>query len=107
MSGFVPKAEPGAAREAPLAATGTRYTIGRATLVVFLYPDAAARGADQAKLDTAVYLDPYEPVSMQDRATLVGNENLLAILHSRNDQLRERIGDVFTAGPPQPERGKR
>lgn len=107
MSGFVPKPEPGAARVAPLQATGTAYTIGRATLTVFLYPDEAARRAEQARLDKAAYLDPYTPVSMQDQATLIGNVNLLAILRSRNDHLRERIGDAFTAGPPQPERGKR
>jgi hypothetical protein len=107
MSGFVPKAEPGAGREAPLATVGTRYTLGRATLVVFLYQDEATRRADQAKLDTAGYLDPYEPVSMQEQPTLIGNVNLLAILRSRNDHLRERVGDAFTAGPPQPDRGRR
>ena len=39
---------------------------------------------------------------MQGEATAIENDNLLALLFSRNEQQRERVADALTAGPPQP-----
>jgi hypothetical protein len=53
-------------------------------------------------VDTTRYLGYTEAVSMQQLPTLIQSANLVAILHSRNDLQRERVGDMLTAGPPQP-----
>ena len=90
------------AREAALSRTGFLVRVGRAELEVYVYPDVAARARDVARLDTTRYLGYTEAVSMQQLPTLIQSVNLVAILHSRNDHQRERVGDALTAGPPQP-----
>lgn len=76
--------------------------VGNADLEIYLYPSVAARSDDIARVDTMRYLGYTEAVSMQQLPTLIQSANLIAILHSRNDQQRERVGDALTAGPPQP-----
>ena len=39
---------------------------------------------------------------MLSRATVIQNDNLLALLYSKNEQQRERVSDALMAGPPQP-----
>lgn len=90
------------ASEPPLTSTGFLVRVGRSELEVYVYPDAAARSRDVARVDTTRYLGYTEAVSMQQLPTLIQSVNLVAILHSRNDQQRERVGDALTAGPPQP-----
>lgn len=101
MAGLVPVKEEEGVRERPLSVPGTRYTLGAASLVLFYYESPAARAADEARLDTVRFIDPYRPLSARREATRIGSANLLAILHSLNDHQRERIGDALTAGPPQ------
>jgi hypothetical protein len=36
------------------------------------------------------------------QATVIENDNLLALLFSQNDQQIERVSDALTAGAPQP-----
>lgn len=101
MAGYVPVVEDSAAQEKPLAATGTTYRLGKGTLTVFLYPDSAARVADAAQLDTTRFIGPYQPVTMRNEPARIASANLLAILRTRSDRQRERVGDALTAGPPQ------
>ena len=56
---------------------------------------------EQEKLEKTKYVRFDAPVTMKVLPTLISNTNLIAILHSRNDHLRERVADALTAGPPQ------
>ena len=89
-------------REEPLTATGFLVRVGTSELEVYVYPGIAERSRDIARADTTRYLGYSEAVSMQQLPTLIQSANLIAILHSRNDHQRERVGDALTAGPPQP-----
>lgn len=89
-------------REEPLREPGFLVHVGTAELEVYVYPSIADRSRDIARVDTMRYLGYTEAVSMQQLPTLIQSANLIAILHSRNDHQRERVGDALTAGPPQP-----
>ena len=39
---------------------------------------------------------------MRSQASVIENDNLLALLFSKNEQQIERVSDALTAGPPQP-----
>lgn len=88
-------------REEPLGVTGFLVRLGTAELEVYVYASNAARSRDIARVDTMRYLGYTDAVSMQQLPTLIQSANLIAILHSRNDHQRERVGDALTAGPPQ------
>lgn len=102
-AGLAPRIDSTAApREAPLSARGFVVRVGSAQLDVYVYPTVDARLRDIARVDTTRYLGYTEAASMQQLPTLIQTANLVAILHSRNDHQRERVGDALTAGPPQP-----
>jgi hypothetical protein len=73
-----------------------------ARLEVFLYPDSAARIADEKKLDKTKLVGATAPQTMMRERTLIENANLVGLLTSINDHQRERVSDALTAGPPQP-----
>ena len=73
-------------------------------LEVFLYPDSAARLADGKKLDRTKLIDGTAPQTINRERTLIENANLLGLLTSLNERLRERVSDALTAGAPQPAR---
>lgn len=73
-----------------------------ARLEVFLYPDSAARIADEKKLDKSKLVNATAPQTILRERTLIENANLVALLTSINDHQRERVSDALTAGPPQP-----
>lgn len=101
-AGLAPRIDSSAAPgEEPLTARGFLVRVGTAELEIYVYPTVEARGRDIARVDTTRYLGYTEAVSMQRLPTLIQSANLIAILHSRNDHLRERVGDALTAGPPQ------
>ncbi|HEY7235293.1 MAG TPA: hypothetical protein VH539_14165 [Gemmatimonadaceae bacterium] len=91
----------GAITAPPLTQSGTRILIGSAALEVFVYPNAAARQRDEARLDKSRFIEPADEPTLRGEATLIRNVNLLAILHSRNDHQRERVSDALSAGLPQ------
>ena len=104
-SGLVPRVDSSArVDEPPLTVQGTLVRVGNSELEVYLYPSIAAREADAARLDTTRYIAYGAPVPIQPTPTLIQSANLIAILQSRNDHQRERVGDAITAGPPQPAR---
>lgn len=73
-----------------------------ARLEVFIYPDSGARKADAAKLDRKQFVSGEATQSIARERTLIENANLVALLTSLNDKLRERVSDALTAGAPQP-----
>lgn len=86
----------------PLTLKGTRLKVSRADLDIFVYRDEAARTRESRLLDPTKYLAFDAAQTMQPLPTLIVSANLIAVLHSRNDHLRERVADAIMAGPPQP-----
>lgn len=101
-AGLIPRRDSAPVSKASLSVPGMKLLLGTAELEVYLFPSASARERAMARVDTTRYLGYTEAVSMQQLPTLIQGANLVAILHSRNDHQRERIGDALTAGPPQP-----
>ena len=71
-------------------------------LEVFLYPDSSARIADGKKLDRTKLVNATATQTINRERTLIENGNLIGLLTSLNDRLRERVSDGLTAGAPQP-----
>jgi hypothetical protein len=101
-AGLAPRRDSAAVTEPPLTARGVLLRVGASRLELFFYPDAKTRAADEAKLDRAKYVDYAAPLTIRQEPTLIHSANLIAILLSPNDHLRERVADAITAGPPQP-----
>ena len=101
-AGLAPVRDSSPVTEEPLQFPGILVRLGRGELELYLYESASARERDQARLDASKYVVYPAPMPMQPRPTLITSANLIAILHSRNDHLRERVSDAITAGPPQP-----
>ena len=78
------------------------YRVGRAGLAVYLFADSAARIRASRTLDTTKYVSNTQPMTILSEATVIQNDNLLALLFTKNDHQRERVADALTAGPPQP-----
>jgi hypothetical protein len=100
-SGLVPR---DTSREA-LPALGAKpavYRLGRGALAVYLFADSAARAREAAKLDTVKFVRAPQPPTMMSEATVIENDNLLALLFSKNEQQIERVSDALMAGAPQP-----
>jgi hypothetical protein len=101
-AGLAPRADSTVVREPPLTPNGAQVRVGNGLLQLYVYPDSRAREQEQRLLDKTKYVSFDAPLTMQTQPTLIYSANLLAILHSRNDHLRERVADAITAGPPQP-----
>jgi hypothetical protein len=71
-------------------------------LEVFLYSDSMERIADGKKLDRTKLVDAQATQTINRERTLIENNNLIGLLTSLNDRLRERVSDALTAGAPQP-----
>jgi hypothetical protein len=80
----------------------TVFRIGRGGLAVYLFADSATRARAATRLDTVTFVAAERPLTMLSRATVIQNDNLLALLYSKNEQQRERVSDALMAGPPQP-----
>jgi hypothetical protein len=78
------------------------YRIGRSVLVVYLFNDSTARSTAGRQLDTTRYVPDTHPLTMLSKATVIQNDNLLALFFGKNEHQRERVSDALTAGPPQP-----
>jgi len=103
-SGLVPRLD-STAKPERVSLRGEAFVvkIGRlASLDVFLYPDSAARIADERGLDRSELVAPGAPQTIRRERTLIENANLVALLTSLNDHQRERVSDALTAGAPQP-----
>ena len=92
------------ARDPAIAQPGLLLHIGPATLEVFLFADEAARKSAQQRLDTTRFVRYDQDLTVRADRSLIGAANLLAILDSKRDAQRQRVGDALTAGAPQPGR---
>jgi len=103
-SGLAPHVDStGAASEKSLTGRALLIKFGTASqLEVFLYADSAARIADGAKLDRSTLVGATGQQTLRRERTLIENANLIGLLSSINDRLRERVSDALTAGAPQP-----
>lgn len=78
------------------------FRVGKGSLAVYLFADSTARAHAATKLDTVTFVGTEHPLTMLSKATVIQNDNLLALLYSKNEQQRERVSDALMAGPPQP-----
>ena len=78
------------------------FRLGKGSLAVYLFADSTTRARAATKLDTVTFVGSERPLTMLSRATVIQNDNLLALLYSKNEQQRERVSDALMAGPPQP-----
>ena len=100
--GLVPVRDSAPVTEDPLRFPGVLLKLGRGELELYIYGSASERERDEARLDRTKYVVYPAPMPIRPVPTLITSANLIAILHSRNDHLRERVSDALTAGPPQP-----
>lgn len=103
QSGFVAKPVEG---EAPqrlgFSVKPAVYTLGKARLEVFIYPDEAALGRDVGNLDTVEVAPKGATGSWEMRPLFIRSGNLAAVLLSENPRQAERLSLALTAGAPQP-----
>jgi hypothetical protein len=101
-AGLAPRADSGTAALAPFTVPAHKLHIGSSDMDVMIYPDVAAREANEKRLDRAAYVEYDAPLAMKPLPTIIRSANLIVLLYSRNDHQRERVADALTAGPPQP-----
>jgi len=89
--------------EKELTGTPLLLKVGRASrLELYIYPDSMARIADGKKLDRSQLIsDTLVPTIKRER-TLIESVNVIGLLTSIDNHLRERVADNILAGPPQP-----
>lgn len=103
QSGFVvSRVETGAHYRVGFSVVPVTYTLGRAHLEVFLYPDAAAAAREVAGLDTATAGPRGSRSQWPTPPTFVRSVNLIAVLLTNSPVQAERMSLALTAGPPQP-----
>ena len=100
-SGLAPR-DSSSSDQPSLGPAPTVFRVGRSSLVVYLFADSATRARAATRLDTVTFVAAERPLTMLSRATVIQNDNLLALLYSKNEQQRERVSDALMAGPPQP-----
>jgi hypothetical protein len=84
-----------------LGPTPTVYRVNKAGLAVYVFPDSVARARAARLLDTVKFVSSELPLTVRTEATVIQNDNLLALLFSKNEHQRDRMADALTAGPPQ------
>ena len=100
-SGLAPR-DTNAKDQPALGPTPAVFRVGKGSLAVYLFADSVARARAATKLDTVTFVGSERPLTMLSKATVIQNDNLLALLYSKNEQQRERVSDALMAGPPQP-----
>src|SRR3954468_7522154 len=63
-------------------------------LEVFFYPDSSARISDARKLDRTTLVGATGQQTIRRERTLIENANLIGLLSSINERLRERVSDA-------------
>jgi hypothetical protein len=104
QSGFVlRKAEGEPPRRAGFSVQPVAYTLGRARLEVFVYPDEAALIREVANIDTALAAPRGRTNDWEIPPRFIRSGNLAAVLLTRNELQAERVILAITAGAPQPD----
>lgn len=102
QSGFVVKRLEGESRQrAGFSVTPAVYTLGRARLELFVYPDEAALARDIAKMDTVSVAPRGAANSWGMSPTFARSGNLAAVFLTPSAQQAERLTLAITAGAPQ------
>lgn len=83
------------------------WVVGRGVVHAYLYADAAARERATRALDTTRWVAPATTLDYRADGTAIANANLLVLLVTRREQLRERVSDLIGAGAPQPDPAQR
>lgn len=81
-------------RRPGLGVPGTRYDVGGATLELFLYADAIARGRDTDALDTSRLTS-----AASEQPVLMSDGNLAALLFSRDASIASRVRSALRMDP--------
>ena len=103
QSGFVlRKVNGGNPRRLGFAVEPVVYSLGRARLEVFIYPDEAALIRDIARIDTVIVAPRGQKNDWEIPPRFVRSGNLIAVFLTRNEQQAERMTLAITAGAPQP-----
>jgi hypothetical protein len=89
-------------RRSGLSVLPQAYTLGRAYLEVFIYPDEAMMKRDLAGLDTTVVAPRGGNNDWGMPPRFIRSGNLIAVFLTSNEQQAERLSLAVTAGPPQP-----
>jgi hypothetical protein len=84
-----------------LGPTPVTYRVNKSGLAIYLFADSTARARAARLLDTVRFVGSGDPLTIRSEATVIQNDNLLALLFSKNDHQRERVSDALMAGPPQ------
>jgi hypothetical protein len=79
------------------------YTLGRARLEVFIYPDEAALNREVAGMDTTLAAARGQTNDWEIPPRFVRSGNLAAVFLTRNELQAERLTLAITAGAPQPD----
>lgn len=102
QSGFVIKRLEGESpRRAGFSVPPAVYTLGRARLELFVYPDEATLARDIAKMDTVNVTPRGAANSWGISPTFARSGNLAAVFLTQNAQQAERLTLAITAGAPQ------
>jgi hypothetical protein len=102
QAGFVPRKAGGEPpRRSGLSVTPQAYTLGRAYLEVFIYPDEKAMMRDLAGLDTTLVAPRGGKNDWGMPPRFIRSGNLIAVFLTSNEQQAERLSLAVTAGPPQ------
>jgi hypothetical protein len=103
QAGFVArKAGDKPPRRTGLSVQPQAYTLGRAYLEVFIYPDETSMKRDLAGLDTTVVAPRGGKNDWGMQPRFIRSANLIAVFLTSNEQQSERLTLAVTAGPPQP-----
>lgn len=87
----------GTVRQPFLSVPGTRFVLAAGELQVYLYGDAAARGRDTDVLDSARAAPRTMQILWRMPPTLITNNNLAAVLLTRDSTTRQRVITALTA----------
>ncbi|MFL5487314.1 MAG: hypothetical protein ACJ8AJ_02415 [Gemmatimonadaceae bacterium] len=102
QSGFVVRKSGEAPLRRGFSVAPVVYTLGRARLELFLYPDEAALSRDIANIDTLSASPRGAPSQWETPPTFVRSANLVAVFLTDSQQQAERLTLAITAGAPQP-----
>ena len=95
-SGIVPVTLTDSLSQPFMSAVGRVFNVAGATLQVFIYGDAGARGRDTDRLDSLTVAPAGMRILWIAPPSLVVQNNLAAIILTNDDNLQHRIRDALT-----------
>ena len=88
----------GTANQPFMSVRGTILRAGESSIQIFVYGDAIARARDTDVLDTVRVAPPTMMITWRERPALVVDNNLAAIVLSRDEGIRRRIREALSGG---------